>query len=431
MSAGTPASKSGTYTTLGRASSTTVNAPNTTAPQVSDKTQQQRSVSAVSSCASGAEADTERDTSIDESDEVGEISEALTLADCVNVGLPVEEAVEAKGKTGEAARSASPATIKKNDKTGRNSPIIRSVTPASTANATTSSESPRTGVNSTVKASSPASAVPHSVQGYDGGNVGVLGGGVKLGGGPSASSNNSSGTAGKHDQSGRNVSGQSTGRSTGQIRSASGSSVFAATGSESETTIGSDGGKASLSLGNKKRRGRPQQSRSPDVGHSRSRESISHSLSHPHHWSPITPSRMHPSPTLGTVPSPKGQMGMGMLGGGIAGQPGAVGYGPPAGVYNQAYPGGQQWAQMPVGGLGMPMPSAPVQTSASGAALGFSNMGRLSPTATTGSRTHAAQHLPVHSGGIPGQPGSIGAPIAQVDNSTWRGYQHTMHAGPR
>lgn len=437
LSGGVPTSKSTSYTTLGHASSTAVNAPTAPAVQIKDKAQQ-RNVSAASSCASGAEADTERDTSIDESDEVGEISEALTFADCVNVGLPVGESdVEVNTKTQEAARSASPATSKKHEKSGRDSPVVRSVTPASTVNAAMASESPRTGVYSTLKASSPAAAVPQSVQGYDGGNVGVLGGGVKLGGGPSASSSNASIPAGKHDPSGRNVSGHSTARSSVQIRSTSGSSAFAATGSESETTIGSgvEGCKPSLSSGNKKRRGRAQQSRGPDVGHTRPRESISHPHSHPHHWSSLTPSHMHPSPTLGTVSSPKGQMVMSMLGGGIAGQPGAVAYGPPAGAgYKQAYAGSQPWAQMPVGGLGMPIPAPLIQSipSSPGAGVSSSNMGRLSPTAVhASSRTHGSSHLPILSGGIPGQPGHIDLSVAQPDSATWRGYQHTMHTGPR
>lgn len=433
-----PTSKSGSYTTLGRAPSTALNVPSASASQVTAKSKQERSVSGVSSCASGAEADTEKDTSIDESDEVGEISEALSFADCVNVGLPVGDDIEVTGKTREGTRSVSPATAKKSEKTGRNSPLERSGTPSSAVGVKTSSESLRTGADA-VKASVSTPAIPQSVQGYDGGNVGVLGGGVKLGGGPSASASNSGTPASKHDQSGRSASGQSTARSVGQIRSTSGSSAFAATGSESETTIGSgaEGGKNSLSSGNKKRRGRPQQSRSPDVGHSRSRESISHPHSHPHHWSPLTPSRMHPSPTLGSVPSPKGSMGMGMLGGGIAGQPGAVGYpmapGTTTAGYHQAFPGAQPWAQMPVGGLGMPMPvHAQLVTATPGVSSSFSNIGRLSPIATqTGSRAHAPPHLPLINGGIPGQPASIGIPVSQSDNATWRGYQHTMHTGPR
>lgn len=428
-----PTAKSGSYTTLGRASSTALNVPSASASQVTDKSKQGRNVSAVSSCASGAEADTEKDTSIDESDEVGEISEALSFADCVNVGLPVGDDMEVKGQTLEGTRSVSPATVKKTEKTGRNSPLSRSGTPSSAVGVKTSSESLATGAD--VKASGSAPAVPQSVQGYDGGNVGVLGGGVKLGGGPASASNSS--TASKHDQSGRSVSGHSTARSVGQIRSTSGSSAFATTGSESETTIGSgvEGGKILLSSGNKKRRGRPQQSRSPDVVHSRSRESISHSQAHPHHWSPLTPSRMHPSPTMGSGPSPKGSIGMGMLGGGIAGQPGALGYTMPPGAanagYHQAFPGAQPWAQMPVGGLGMPMP-AHAQSVTPGGSSAFSSIGRLSPVATqTGSKAHAPFHLPSINSGIPGQPGSIGLPASQTDNTTWRGYQHTMHTGSR
>jgi hypothetical protein len=69
---------------------------------------------------------------------------------------------------------------------------------------------------------------------------------------------------------------------------------------------------------------------------------------------------MHLPPTQGPGP-----MGMGMLGGGIAGQPGSVGFpmasAAPTG-YHQLYAGGNQgWAQMPVGGLGMPLSSPDAQ----------------------------------------------------------------------
>lgn len=446
--AAAPTTKSGLYTTLGRAPSTALNLPSALTSQVVD-TQQERKVSAVSSCASGAEADNERDTSIDESDEVGEVSEALTFADGVNVGSQGEVSERGiKGQSRDAScersreagtRSVSPSTAKKTDKTGRKSPMTRSVTPASATGITSSSESSRPVANSTVRTTAAAPVVPHSVQGYDGGNVGVLGGGVKLGGGPSSSAGTTATPAGKHDQSGRSVSGQSIARSTGQIRSTSGSSAFAATGSESETTIGSGTeGVKSLVSGNRKRRGRPQQTRSPDVSHSRSREPVSHP--HPHHWSPLTPSRMHMPPTPGTVPSPNGTMAMGMLGGGIAGQPGAVGYpigpGTAAGMgFHQAYAGPPQpWGQMPVGGLGLPIPSSGVSpaTPSTRPPLATSSVGRLSPTATqTAFRPRLAPPLPLVGGGVQGQPGIVTPAIGQTDNSTWRGFQQTMHAGPR
>lgn len=391
-----PTAKAGSYSTLGRSSA---------ALNVSNMSASQRKISAVSSCASGADADTERDTSIDESDEVGETSEALTIADCINVGIRSGNVSGGARSCEVGLRKVSPSSksTKTGSEPGRKSPASARTASASTAPPESLSAESRYAAGSGVKASTSTvvTPTPHSVQGYDGGNVGVLGGGVKLGGGAATSSNNN----GSPNAGSRVVSGQyPTGRSSGPTRSVSGSSAFGTTASESETTIGSgtEGGKMSLGPGAKKRRSRPQQSRSPDILQARNRDPLPTQHVPAHRWSPMNPSRMHLAPTSGAVPAP---MGMTMLGGGIAGQPGSGGFPMASGAptaYHQMYAGGNQgWAQMPIGGLGMPMSSPDTQSASTPgagtiAASGVKNFTPASTHAEGGSRVpYNGPHFPI------------------------------------
>lgn len=343
-------SKAVSYSALGRAPPTALNVSETAA---------QRNVSAVSSCASGADADTERDTSIDESDEVGDTSEALTFADCVNVATSSKDVLERPNSpeiVGQAV-TPTPNPTKTDSKPGRGSPVPAKTASPSIMASGSSSKGTRQVSSSGAKASPSAATTPnpHSVQGYDGGNVGVLGGGVKLGGGAGSSTpQNRSPNTGNRVVSGQNP----TGRASGATRSVSDSSAFGPTASESETTIGSgcEGGKTAIGPGSKKRRGRPLQSRSPGISQGRTRDSMQARHAPPYRWSTMNPSRMHLPHVPGVVPGP---MGIAMLGGGIAGQPGSMGFpiapGAPTG-YPQGYAGGHQgWAPMPAGGLGMPL----------------------------------------------------------------------------
>ncbi|GHJ86059.1 hypothetical protein NliqN6_2461 [Naganishia liquefaciens] len=353
-----PPGKAESYSALGRASSSALNAAETAS---------QRKSSAISSCASGADADTERDTSIDDSDEVGNTSEALIFADCVNVG-PSSKDISERHNSPEIARkivNPSPISTQTDSEPARKSPThTRTTSPSAVALGSSSGE-PRQASNSGIRVPTSATAAPnpYSVQGYDGGNVGVLGGGVKLGSvAGSSQTQNRSPNTGNRAVSGQNA----TGRASGLARSVSGSSAFGTTASESETTIGSgsENGKIALGSDSKKRRGRILQTRSPDTSQPRMRETVPTQHAASYRWSPMNPSRMHVPPVPGVA---TGAMGIPMLGGGIAGQPGSMGFpigpGAPNG-YNQVYAAGNQgWAPMTVGGLGLPLSSPEAKTT--------------------------------------------------------------------
>ncbi|KAJ9107485.1 hypothetical protein QFC21_000939 [Naganishia friedmannii] len=355
----TTSTKSGTYPGLGRRSSPALlNVPTST----SDSKEQARHPS-VSSCASGAEADTEqeRDTSLEESDGAVELvarGAIFVPAKALKVTpggmMAGQEKNEVKRK-----QSPVPAIRKRDGENPQQDPARGRIPPNTTVDKRSVSPVAHVG-NPSKLVNSAVPEVPQSVQGYDGGNVGVLGGGVKLGGGGGAipGSTSSPPVMGKPDHTSRSVSAQSAGRTAAKMRSTSGSSALGGmTGSESETTIGSgaEGGKG-IPGGNKKRRGRPQQSRSPNIPHSHSHDPIppTHNMHH-HQWSPVIPTHMHHPPTSGGMP--------GMLGCGIAGQPGSIGFTPGStlahgGAGWQGYGGAvPSWAPRPQGGLGIPVHS--------------------------------------------------------------------------
>ncbi|KAJ9123865.1 hypothetical protein QFC24_003642 [Naganishia onofrii] len=394
----TSATKSGTYPAgLGRRASPALLDVPTTAS--SDLRAQARAFS-TSSCASGAEADTEqeqeRDTSLvdfdlnlDESADSA-VKSVPTAGGYGTIFVPAASSLKVVGGAGEVgppgeevkrkqSPSVPPAT-RKRDGGEHQKPQQDSARGRIPCNAIQDkrSVSPVALAHAGIPGSGKSTAVPEvaqSVQGYDGGNVGVLGGGVKLGGGGGGGGGGGAGggvsvsgsisapttAMGKQDHTSRSVSGQSSGRAAAKMRSTSGSSAFGGgvTGSESETTIGSgtEGGKGVPGSGHKKRRGRPQQSRSPNIPHSHSHAQSNdpnpapHNM-HNHQWSPVIPTHMHHPPATGGMP--------GMLGAGIAGQPGSIGF-PPGSTLAHGGAGWQgyasivpPWAPRPTDGISMP-----------------------------------------------------------------------------